>query len=456
MKFSYCLLLAVAFFAACKSGEYASAPKPLESYTAPPEVPLVSTLTIPVNISETELIRALNARLTGPLYEDYSYTDNSNDGLMLKVLRSQDISLFLSGNTIKYRIPLKLWMKKNLLVTEAEAEGELALNMKTTFAIRPDWSLATTTEVEYHEWLTRPVLKTGLGDVGVEAIANLALNRSKRVLTQSIDRYVSQQISVKPSVEAAWLALQEPVLLDSAYRMWVKTTPTAISMTPLATYNGAINAKIAVECLTDVTFGEKPTFRENSNLPALRTIDDASDDFTVRIATDVPFAEAERLAKSSLIGQVFSSGKKKVKIEDIQLWGNNDKVVVNSKLSGAFNGNIYFIGRPEYNAQKNQIEVADLDYQVDTRNFLFRTAAWLFQGTIKNQMKNAMTFPLDENIRALRASVQESLTNYQIQPGILLNGSVDSLTVENTRVTPLGIRVNLYSKGKVKVEVKGL
>lgn len=452
----YCLLIFSLLLACCKSGNYTNAPKPLESYIAVPDTPLVSTLTIPVNISEAELVRSLNARLTGPLYEDYSYSDNNGDGLMLKVVRSQDITLYLSGNTIKYRIPLKLWMKKNLLVADAEAEGELALNMKTTFTIREDWSLATNTEVEYHEWLVRPVLKTGLGNISVETIANLALNRSKRMLSESLDKYVTQQISLRPYVEEAWNALQEPVLLDSVYRMWVKTTPTSISMSPLTTTGDAIRAKIAVECLNDVTFGEKPAFRENSHLPSLRYIDDAPDDFQVRLATDVPFAEAERLAKNMMIGQVFTSGNKQVKVEDIQLWGNNDKVVVNTKLSGSFKGNIYFIGRPEYNAKKNQIEIADLDYQVDTKNFLFRTASWIFQGPIKNQMKKAMTFPLDENIRTLRASVQESLTNYQIQPGITLYGTVDSLTVDNTRVTPTGIRVSLYSKGKVNVDVKGL
>ena len=450
------LLVLFSLLVSCKSSTHTNAPKPLESYIAAPETPLVSTLTIPVNISEAELVRSLNARLTGPLYEDYSYTDNNNDGLMLKVLRSQDITLYLSGNTIKYRLPLKLWMKKNLLVADAEAEGELALNMKTTFTIREDWSLATTTEVEYHEWLVRPVLKTGLGNLNVESIANLALNRSKRQLSESLDKYVTQQISLRPYVEAAWNALQEPVLLDSVYRMWVKTTPTSISMSPLTITGDAIRAKIAVECLNDVTFGEKPAFRENTRLPSLRTIEDAPDDFQVRLATDVPFAEAERLAKNMMIGQVFTSGKKQVKVEDIQLWGNNDKVVVNAKLSGSFKGNIYFIGRPEYNPTKNQIEIADLDYQIDTKNFLYRTAAWMFQGPIKNQMKNAMTFPLDEDIRTLRASVQQSLTNYQIQPGITLYGTVDSLSVENTRVTPTGIRVNLYSKGKVNVDVQGL
>ena len=157
-----------------------------------------------------------------------------------------------------------------------------------------------------------------------------------------------------------------------------------------------------------------------------------------------------------MTGQVFESGKNKVKIEDIQLWGNNDRLVVNAKLSGSFNGNIYFIGKPEYNPLKNQIEVKDLDFHIDTRSFLMRSAAWLFSGTIKNQMKKAMVFPLDENIRALKASVQQTLAHYELQPGVLLTGTVDSVTVENSKVTPTSIRVNLFSKGKLNVDVKGL
>lgn len=452
-------LLVVTFLSFCKSSApVTNAPKPGEQYNPENEPPLVSTLTIPINISVDELMRSLNTKLSGrALYEDYSYTDNGNDGLMMNAWKSQDIRLFFSGNTIKYRIPLKLWLKKELVLgTAAEAEGELALNFKTTFSINPDWSLNTLTEVEYHEWIVSPYLKTGLGNMSVETLANLGLNRSKKMLAQTLDQYVKQQITLRPYVQDAWTALQEPVLLDSMYEMWVKTTPTGIAMTPITTYNNAIRAKIAVECLNDVSFGKKPAFRENSNLPNLRLINDAPDDYQVRIATDVPFPEAERLAKNMMVGQVFESGKKKVKVEDIQLWGNNDKVVVNSKLSGSFNGNIYFIGRPEFNPQKNQIEVKDLDFHVDTKSFLLRSASWIFQGPIKNQMKKAMTFPMDENIRELKASVQESLNYYEIQPGVVLTGTVDSVTVENTRVTPSSIRVNLFSKGRVNVDVKGL
>lgn len=449
-------LAIVFFFPFCKSAKITDAPKPPENYNPASEPPLVSNITIPVSIAVADIQNSLNRSLSGKaLYEDLSFTDNGNDGLMLNVWKSQDITLFLSGNTIKYRVPLKLWMKKDLLVTDAEADAELALNMKTTFSIREDWSLGTLTEVEYHEWLAKPKLKTGIGSINIETLANMALNRSKKTLSQSLDRMVSQQFTLKPYVQEVWTALQEPILLDSLYRMWVKTTPTGIAMTPITTYGDVIRAKIAVECLNDVTFGEKPWFRENSSLPNLRYIDEAPDEFQVRVATDVPFPEAERMAKNTMVGQVFESGKNKVKVEDIQLWGNNDRLVVNSKLSGSFNGNIYFIGRPEFNPQKNQIEVKDLDFHVDTRNLLHRTASWLFQGTIKNQMKKAMTFPLEEDFRELKASVQQSLDRYELSPGVLLTGTLDSVTVENTKITPTSIRVNLFSKGKVNVDVKG-
>lgn len=454
------ILLSCALFAFpfCKSSKVTDAPKPPETYGAVAEQPIVSTLTIPVSISVDDLVRSLNTKFSNQaLFEDYSFTDNGNDGLMMNAWKSQDITLFLSGNTIKYRVPLKIWLKKELLLgAAAEAEGDLALSFKTTFSILPDWSLSTQTEVEYHEWISRPVLKTGLGNISVETIANLALNRSKKTLAKTLDQVVSQQISLKPYVQEAWTAIQEPMLFDTAYQMWVKTTPIGIAMTPLSTLNNVIKAKIAVECHNDVQFGAKPLFRENANVPPLRQIEDAPDEFVIRVATDVPYPEAESIAKGMMKGQVFESGKKKVKVEDIQLWGNNEKIVVNTKLSGSFNGNIYFMGRPAFNAVKNQIEVQDLDFHVDTKNFLHRSAAWIFQGAIRKQMAAAMAFPMDENIKSMKSAIQETLNYYEIQPGVVLRGTLDSVSVENVRLTPTSIRVNLFSKGKVNVDVKGL
>ncbi|MFM8372486.1 MAG: DUF4403 family protein [Bacteroidota bacterium] len=442
----------------CAGPKIANAPKPPESYNRYEDTPLLSYLTIPVLITVDDLVSSLNKTTSGEaLYEDFSYTDNNNDGLMLSIWKSRDISLSFYGNTIKYRIPLKIWVKKDLLFgAAAEADGELALNFKTTYKLNPDWTIATQTEVEWHEWLTRPALKTGLGSISVETIANVALNRSKRAIAQALDEYVSEEINLRPYVQSAWNAVQEPVLLDEQYQMWTKTTPLSISMTPIQTVGNAIQAKIAIECMNDVTFGKEPSFRPNSVLPGLTLVDDVPDEFTMQFAAEVPFPEAERLAREAMTGQTFESGKNKVKIEDVRLWGSDDKVVVNTRLSGSLNGDIYFIGKPEFNPADNSLEVKDLDFHVDTKNTLLRSASWLFKGPIRKKMAAAMTFPLAGNIGAVRSSAQQALTNYEIQPGILLNGTLDSIGVQQVRVTPAGIRADLFSKGKVGVDVKGL
>lgn len=449
------LIALLYFFAGCGAAKITDAPKPPETYNAKLETPLVSTISIPLNIVIEDLVRNINNSMGGKaLYEDYSYDDNGNDGLMMNAWKSQDITMFFSGNTIKYRVPVKLWIKKKLFIGEAEATGDLAVGFKTTFQINPDWSLNTQTVVEYHEWLVPPILKTGIGEIGIETISNLALNRSKKTLSSTVDRVVGQQMSLRPYIEEIWTAIQEPVLMSEEYKMWVKTTPLKIGMTPLQTDWNALKTKIAVECLNDVSFGDKPFFRENSKLPDLNLLQDFGDDFQLQFVTDVPFPEAERMAKAMMVGQVFASGKKKVRLDDLKIWGNNDKLIVLSQLSGSFNGKIYFIGKPRFNAAKNTVEVADLDFHVDSRNMLYKSASWIFQGPIKKQMAAAMSFPLDENLKELKSSVQETLNHYEITPGIILTGQLDTVNVLDTRLTPSGIRVDIFSKGKINVEVK--
>ncbi len=449
------LLAMMGLFSFCKSKKYLEIPRPEEHYSVWEESPLHSTITIPVNIHIEDLVELVNKRLSGTLYEDYSYRDNGGDDLMMKAVKSQNITMSLSGHTIKYRVPLKLWFKKHLFIADAEAEGEIALAFKTDFAINEDWSLSTQTEVEYHEWIAKPVLKTGLGDINVESIANIFLNRNKRTLSQTIDRIVSQQLSLRPYAEEAWKALQTPTLLSEQYQLWVKTTPTAIGITPLTTDWHTIKAKIAVETLNDVSFGAQPAFRSDTPLPNLKQIYDAPEDFQMRFMTNVPFPEAERLAKSIMVGQEFESGGQKVRIEDIRLWGNDDKVVAGARLSGSYEGDIYFIGRPTFNAVNNQIEIDDLDFHTNTSNVLHKSAAWLFKGTIRKKMEDSMVFPIHQNLADLKTSIQGSLNRYEIRSGVVLSGALDSLSVEDTNVTPTGLRVDLFAKGKVHIVVKG-
>ncbi len=446
-------------FASCKSQNAVTEPKaPAEVYDPYVDTPVVSTLVIPVRITKYELNRIFDSKLSGPLYEDYSYDDQGGDGLMLNLWKNGPAEVEVFSNIIKYKIPIKYWMKKKLFVGEAESEGALVIAFRTSYTLNSDWTINTQTVTEYHSWTKAPVIKTGWGDITIEWIANLLVRKSIAEVGGDIDKAIKENLNLRKLVLETWVALQSPTLVSQEYQMWLKVTPERIRMTPFYSDGEAISSKIGIQCVTDVTFGTEPRFRPNRELPDLEIVESIrDDDFQMRVITDLTFAEAERLVNQAMKDYVFDAGGgKQVKVEGLHLYGNDEQMVVKTKLSGAFNGNIYFKGTPVFNQPKNMIEMENFDYDLETRNFLHRTANWLFSGTIRKKMHESMTFPLDENLWTLRQSIQEVLNNYQIAPGIMLRGKLDHLRVDETRMTKGSLRIVLYADGKVQVDVEGI
>jgi hypothetical protein len=64
-----------------------------------------------------------------------------------------------------------------------------------------------------------------------------------------------------------------------------------------------------------------------------------------------------------------------------------------------------------------------------------------------------MSFPLDENIQSIKLTVQSTLNRYELAKGVVLSGQLEELKVTDTRLTPSGIRVDVFSSGKVRVNV---
>ena len=313
--------------------------KPMESYVEPVEVPpSVSTVNIPIRLNAAEIERLLNNKLSGAIYEDNNLED---DGLMLKATKTQNINIKLDGFTMSYRVPLKLWVFKKVIGSKGiEAEGELALNFKTAVNVQPEWWMWTKTELVGQEWIRNMAVKTGLGNIDVKYLADIIIGRSKAMLTETLDKQITQSFQIRPQVEEAWNVMQKPVSIASQYgTWWVKLTPQSVEMTPFTTSGDVLKANIGVQSIAEVVAssnGQTPVFRANTTLPQFKMGYNDTDDFAVNLTTDISYAEAEQMAKNLVVGQVFNPGGKTIKVENLQLFGQNDKMVVNTKFSGDY------------------------------------------------------------------------------------------------------------------------
>lgn len=426
--------------------------KPMEHYEERFE-DRISIMSIPVRIQVKELEKSLNTQMEGLLYEDDDMSDGDN--MMVKAEKKEDITLTIDSQLVKYRVPLALWIKYDAGLTNLEADGEIALSFKTAFHITEDWKMETLTEIEGHEWLKKPKLKMGALSLPVGFVADVVLRNSRETITKSIDEMVKENLKLDEIVREAWTQMFDPILISEEYNTWLQVNPENIAMTPLNVEDDVISSTIIVESKPGVKLGEKPANNPVNPLPPFQYAVENFDDFVIHLSTEIPYSEAERIAKLSMVGETFESKGKSVRVEDIELFGQGNKLIVNTQLSGSYNGNIYFEGKPEYNTNHNSIDIKDLKFTLESRNFLLRSAAWLLKSTMKKRIQDNMDFLLDYNLKEIESQMQEQLQNYPLTNQIFLNGNLDELFIQNAYLAPDAIKVEVAIKGKLNVQIKG-
>lgn len=413
-----------------------------------------SLINIPVRINMLELEQSLNRQLTGVLYEDKDINDG--DDMMVKAEKRSDIKLSVTGQQINYRTPLNLWIKYDLGLTTVEATGAIALNFKTAFEIRNDWTVETRTDIEGYEWLEKPKMRVVGVNLPIGFIADMILKNSKGKLTKSIDKLTKDNLDLRTMIESAWKRFFDPVLVAPEYNTWLTLNPESIGMTPLTTINNELVSTIVVESMPTVKIGDRPEVAPARSLPPLRYVNKAQEDFVIHLKADVSFREAERIAQASLVGQTFTQGKRAVKIEDVKLYGQGNNLVVTTKLSGSYEGNVYLIGKPVYNIKTNKIDLDNLDFSLETKSFLVKSGAWILKSTLRKKLQENLDFLLDYNLKGIQDQLQTQLTHFTLTPGAYLNGQLQQLNIENVYLTQDAIIVDLGLQGRVNVVVNGL
>ena len=162
------------------------------------------------------------------------------------------------------------------------------------------------------------------------------------------------------------------------------------------------------------------------------------------------------MARSFAVGQVFEPAGRKIQITDVSLFVQDDKLVVNTFFSGSYNGSLYLIGKPFFDPKTNTIALQDLDFELNTKNFLLGSASWLFDRTILKKMQEACVFKLDDNVNYFKTTMNDWLKNYKLTPNVAVKGMVNDIKVNNIVLERDKIRVFIQSQGHLSVDVEGL
>lgn len=427
----------------------------------------LSVLNVPVEIPVAEIEKQINNQIKGLIYDDNSYEDDNNDNLKAKVWKISPIKVVAIDSSFLFEVPLKIWVSAGYKVSPLgmtmsgykDTEFSIRIRLISKIGITPSWQIKSDTYVDSYDWISEPSIRVAGINIPIKGMVSRMLNKNFDKITDAIDQQVSSNLELKKNAEVAWNLARQPVMLAQEYDTWLVIVPTGVEMTPLLAKNNILRSVIGIKGYTQtVTSAMKPAAAPAQKLPDLRIVGKVQDDFKIGLISLVSYEDAARLATRQFAGEKFSflGGQYHVEVTSIDMYGQNDRLVIKAGLKGSISGDIYLKGIPYYDPATQQLSLKGLDYDLDTRNTIVRTAGWLLQGQFSRMMEKKMIFPVGGQIADAKSTIQKTLANYKVTEGVVVKGILSDIVPDKVYLTPKHLYSVVFATGKVNLKVDGL
>ncbi|HEX9980410.1 MAG TPA: DUF4403 family protein [Flavobacterium sp.] len=461
MKKVILLLFAVLAVSGCSTTKKIEAMKP-EPDNASPLVyeNAVSFINLPVNIKLKDIENQTNKFLNGLIYEDNNIND---DDIELKIWKLSPIKISNDKGKIRTILPLKVIAKyrigTNRLGVDLYNTREFNLNGNITLLSDvglTNWKMNTVTKLESLDWNESPTTNVMGKNVPITYLINPAIKIFRSKIENSIDNAISKSMDFKPNVLDALEKVCQPFAMSDEYQTWLRIVPLELYTTEAEFRKESITLEMGMKCTMETLLGQKPENKFDRNKIVLKPVSKMPDKIAANIVAVSTYDDASKIMTKNFSGQEFGSGSRKVTVQNVAIWHKQGKMVIALDLLGSLNGTIYLSGFPQYNAQTKEIYFDQLDYALETKSKLMRTANWLAQGIVLNKIREACRYSIKPNLDEGKQNMMKYLKNYSPVPGVYVNGNMDDIQFQKIQLTNKAVVAFIKVTGDVNVAVDGL
>ena len=235
----------------------------------------------------------------------------------------------------------------------------------------------------------------------------------------------------------------------------VDATSTSSRSFPPNIVGDAITLSAALIARPEVIIGPTAPAVIPTPLPPLQN-GPVSDAFHAVVVGSVTWNDATTLLAGVVKGKKYSAGWfKDITVDNVNVLGNGNTMIVALQLSGDVSGTIYLQGTPTYVRSVNglpqeAIEVPDLDYTIESRNVLANVADWVLHSELREDLRSKATFPLTTRIEEIKAKLQTAI-NRPLTPTVKLSGNVSDVTIRGVYLSNGAITVQAVANGTTSV-----
>ncbi|MFH6969362.1 DUF4403 family protein [Flavobacterium sp. FlaQc-28] len=423
-----------------------------------------SFINLPITVKLTDIESQTNALLTGLIYED---NDIEDDDIQMKIWKQAPIKiqndpanpdkkiktiLPLKAN-IKYRIGTKKLGVDLYDIREFNLNGIITLSSEAALT---NWKLNTKTEFKSLDWNESPTMSVFGKNMPITYLINPAISIFKSKLERKIDDAIEKSMDFKPNVLSALEKICTPFQMSDTYESWLRIVPVEIYSTNAKLKNDSFLMDMGMKCNMETIVGKQPESKFNVNKIVLKPVTKIPNQISANIAAISSYVDASKIMTRNFAGQEFGSGSKKITVKNVTIWHKDGKMVIALDVLGSINGTLYLNGFPQYNPQTKEIYFDKLDYVLDTKSKLMRTASWLAQGYVIRKMEQSCRYSIQPNLEEGKKNMAAYLKNYSPMPGVFVNGKMEDIQFDKIQLTNQAIIAFIKINGTVNVSVNGL
>ncbi len=447
------------FFNSCSTTQKIEALKPLPTDDAPMVYKTkTSFVNMPLEISLKEIENQLNKTLTGQIYDDSNLEDDKTE---MKIWKTAPIKLVEKNGKIQTVIALKIWAKFKYGTDFMGLNDTREINLNGVFTVLSDvklsnWKLTTNSKIEDFNWSESPTILVAGKNIPITYIINPTLSIFKSKMAKKVDQAIEDSCDFKPYVLNVLEKMSTPFLTSEQYQTWFKLIPVEVYVTDAVLDKTAIKMDMGLKCNMQTMVGLKPKNTFDRTTIEFKAVTKVPDKVTANVAAISTYDSAGQLITSNFKGQEFTAGSRKIVIQNVSLWQRDSKIIIALDMTGSINGTIYLSGIPNYNAITKEIYFDQMDYVLDTKGLLTRTANWLLQGVILKKIQENCRYSIKSNLEEGKKSLSPYLNNYSPMKGVFVNGTLNDFEFEKVEITNKAIIAFITTSGKMSVKIDGM
>ncbi len=434
------IVLAALFVALQWGGPaFLEAPAPrIQADTEPLEPARASSIAVPLGIPLARLVALLEdavPREFGSMEERRELPDRDRTSLAFSLERSP-IRASVEGRIARVETVLEYALRayydppilpevSGSCGTGDDGKRRLRVVIEAPLRLTEDWGLATSAELvtvepptdEDRDRCRVTFLGLDLTDRVVEG-ARSYLEQQERTVDS-----IAASLDLRPSFEAWWKTLREPVELADS--VWLVVGPSNVRQGSFDGVGDSVWVELALDAFPSVVVGPRPVADETP-LPPLGTgTFEPGLDLIVEGRAD--WATLSGMLMDELAGTELQHEGRTVTVDSLRVYGiGGGRIALDVRVSGDLAARLFFTGTPELDPWNQVISLPDLDFDVATADLLIVAAAWMQRLGLRSLLRERATWDVAPLAAWLEGWLDEGL-NRSFSDDLRVAGQVSSV-----------------------------